>query len=523
MPFSDPNAAAAANARNGLSNLASFLYEQQVTKPAVQAQTAATQAQTLGTQAQTAETQARTQMMGPQTDALRQEIIAQTLKNNSDRFSLFSQHPGINADAITAAGNGVPQDTDISTASPSPNAGFESPQVSTSTAGQGASGGQAGSSPSPTPNIPRNVNQAGSSTQGAPLPGKFPPDNNDYLAPSLTQSGTQPFRPAATPPVSIAPPVVAPVKAAAPVGDFDYRKELGTPFSALPAGAQTELLKQMRTPFVKAGLPVSDQELIGHYQQLQAQMIPNPMNNPELMLTGISDGKPNFVSRAALREFGGGGGNQGGASRIFDPTLGHYVDNPAWTKPAEVESTQSSLDSNTQAQKLLDSAKSALVADPSIVGPKILGQGAANLTRSGEAMVGRPANKTAEATLRRFQSGGFLTSLGGLKGVGRLDIPVVEAAKKGMPEQGDTLETWQNYLEQAQNALTQNRNALLQEYKQQTGGNGSLPPVDVAPGVSAPGASQAPAAGSALSPEQAKALPKGTRFLGQDGQYHIVR
>ena len=145
----------------------------------------------------------------------------------------------------------------------------------------------------------------------------------------------------------------------------------------------------------------------------------------------------------------------------------------------------------------------------------------ANLTRSGEAIAGHPANKTAEATIRRFQSGGFLTSLGGLKGVGRLDIPVVEAAKKGMPEQSDTVETWQKYFEQAQNALTANRQALLQEYGGQTGGKASLPPVDVgSPSVSAPGATPAPTASAVpvLTPEQAKAAPKGTHYQTTDGR-----
>ena len=514
MPFTDPNAAAAANAGRGLANLANFIYEQQVSKPQAQAQTAQTQATTQATQ---------------------QETQARTLANKQALFEQLSAHPIINPDAIDAAANA--QTTDTSTQANAPQSSTTS--MPNGPVGDGESGPAPAGSVKTVNNTPAGgeVNMAGSSRQGPDtISTNLPPLDNDSLAPSLTAPGKSVFgvsSPAGTsgqPGVSATPPVTSPVSPVPPIsspgktpGSFSYRDNLGTPIDQLPDAARTELLNQMRKPFTAAGLPVTDQELIGHYQQAQAQMIPNPMRNPNLMLTGIHGGQPDFVSRTALQEFGGGagGGNQGNAARIFDVTLGHYVDNPAFTKPTDVESTQSSLDSNTQAQKLLDSAKAALAANPSVVGPKLLGQTVANLTRSGEAIAGHPANKTAEATIRRFQSGGFLTSLGGLKGVGRLDIPVVEAAKKGMPEQSDTAETWQKYFEQAQNALTANRQALLQEYGGQTGGKASLPPVDGGlPSVSAPGATPAPTASAVpvLTPEQAKAAPKGTHYQTTDGR-----
>lgn len=511
MPFSDPNAVAAANARAGLGNLASFLYRQQVEKPAMQAQTA-------GTQATTAQTQARTAMMGPETQSIDLANTAQGLKNTADSYNNAFLQSGYDVDKALKVANG--QTTDVSPGAPSSD-------------NAGSSGGSPGSVSSPA--LPNTLlpTQAGSSTQGAPLPDKFSPDNNDYLSPSRTQPGTRPFvtnplrgpttSPApVTSPVSPIPPVTSPSALSTPDGQWDRQKLLTTPFAALPPKVQQSILEDMRTPFTTAKLPIPDAALVAHYQQQQSAYYPTAMQRISGMIpVKGSVGGFDFVNPDAAAAFGDAGGNQAGKARIFNPTTGQMENNNAFTKPADVESTQSSLDSNTQAQKLLDSARQALDADPSIVGPKILGQTVANLTRSGEALAGQPKNKTAEATLRRFQSGGFLTSLGGLKGVGRLDIPVVEAAKKGMPEQGDTLDTWKAYLDQAQNALTLNRNALLQEYSGQTEGASALPPVDVSPGVSAPKASAS--SEQALSPAQARTLPKGTLFLGQDNQYHIVK
>lgn len=508
MGFVDPNAAAAANARAGLGNLANFLYEQQVTKPAAQAQTA-------GIQAQTQDTLARLPQITAQTQGLQLGNVAQGLKNVSDSYNNAFLQSGYDVDKALKVANG--QTTDVPS---SDNAG--------------SSGGSPGSVSSPT--LPNTLppTQAGSSTQGAPLPGKFPPDNNDYLSPSLTQSGTQPFvtnplrGPTTTPapvtsPVSPVPPVTSSAAPSAPEGKWDRQKLLTTPWASLPPKVQDSILEDMRTPFITAKLPIPDAALVAHYQQQQSAYYPTAMQRISRMVPVKGNvGGFDFVNPEAATELGGDGVLPPGTYR--DWLNGGKIEtqpNAASLSPENVESTQANLDSNTQAQKLLDSARQALDADPSIVGPKILGQTAANLTRSGEAIAGHPANKTAEATLRRFQSGGFLTSLGGLKGVGRLDIPVVEAAKKGMPEQGDTLDTWKKYLDQAQTALTLNRNALLQEYSGQTKGGSALPPVDVSPGVSAP---VAPASSEqALSPAQARTLPKGTRFLGQDNQYHIVK
>lgn len=543
MPFTDPNAAAAANARAGLGNVANFLYEQQVQKPA--------------TQAQTAETQARTAMMVPQTQALQSEIVAQTLQNKANLFQQLSQHPIINTDAINAAVNGA-QTTDVPQAPASTNAGTESPQVSTSTAGQGASGGEAGSSSSPTPNIPRTSPQldssAGSETfdsSGNPTnarpaanttkPGTLAqpklPYTNDELSPLVTQPGLHPFsetpaRGATTSPTPVTSPVspvpaikspASPASPASPKGNFDYRNELGTPFYALPQAAQTELLSQMRKPFDNAGLPVSDQELIGHYQQLQSQMIPPLMQNPNFIPTGVHGGQVEGVFGNAIDRFGGGGtstGNSANQARIFDPTVGHYVDNPAFTKPADVQSTQSDLANLDQADTMVSQAKNAIKTNPSVVG-KIGGSWMGNLTRAGESVVGNSGNYAGEREVQQFLSKQFLNTLQDLH-VGRVLEKEYNAVVDGMPQQSDPPEVWNNFFNsRLEPFLAKVRASKEQELNAQTGGQPQsiLPPVSVGPSVSAPKSS---ASGmQTFSPEEAAKLPKGYgSFMGTNGKLY---
>lgn len=517
MPFTDPNASAAANAGQGLNRLANFLYEQQVTKPAQQAQTAETQTQT---------------------QAIQGQITAQQLQNKQALFEQLSNHPIINPDAINAAANGTSQATDISTA---PNAS----QVNTTAPVTGAAGdGYSGPAPASAsitqlPNTPAGgtPNQAGSSRQGPDtIASKLPPVSDDDLAPSLTKPGRSVFgvsSPAgtpgqpgasATPPVtssvSPSPSVTSPAASAVPNGGFDFRKELGTPFSALPPTAQTELLKQMRQPFVKAGLPVTDQELIGHYQNAQSQMIPPPMMRAGFVPTTLQDGKVNGVFTGGLDALNNGGGNQGGSARIFDPTLGHFVDNPAYTKPAEVASTQSDLAALDQADTMTAQAKAAITANPSVVGP-ISGSAVGNATRWVEGAVGSGEHRAQARDVQQFLSKQFLTTLQDLH-VGRVLEKEYTAVMDGMPTQTDSAQTWNKFFStRLEPFLSKVRGSKQQELNAQTGQpQASLPPVSVGPNVATPTAS--PSGGiQTFTPEQVKALPKGYgSFRGTNGKIY---
>lgn len=544
--FVDPNAAAASNARGALGNIANFLYEQAVTKPAVQAQTAQTQAQTQATQQNTA-----VQAIG--IPSLKQQAI-------------FATHPGISKNTLTST---RPQSTDTST-------GANSPQSSTTSdvtgpAGDGQSGPAPASAMSPQlPNTPAGgtVNQAGSSTQGAssetgvsaPQPGtliqkpRLAPIDSDELSPvSLTRPSTPagtPGQPGATntPPatgMSTTPSITAPVSPSAPVNQpetFDLRQHLGDDIASYPPWKQDQILDDLRAPFEKAKIPVSDAQLVAHYREQQSAYYPSAMQRVKGMVPTTAEVNGfKFVNPNASEEVGGTAGAPPGNQPLMMAPNGTYVANPAYATPEKVKETEDTLATFDQLNQQAQAARDIVKNHPNIVGP-VMGTGVGGGLRWAQQATGLANSQgkdgltdyEARDQMGQFLSGQFLSSLSQLH-VGRVLETEYQAVQQKMAHATSTPKTWDTffektltpYLDKARQAqeillktqtgqtLTPEDKAFAQKFDLVAGPQSRLPQVNLSPSVGAPGAA---ASVPTLTPEQAKAAPKGTHYKTVDGR-----
>lgn len=538
MGFSDPNAAAAANARAGLGSLANFLYEQQVTKPAAQAQTA-------GIQAQTQDTLARLPL-------IQQQVASQKIQNAVAGRAAAIQNLGLHSGALESIANGgTSQATDIPTAPPSPSAGLESPQVSTGSERSGSSGGSPGSNSSPT--LPNTLppTQAGSPTQGAPLPGKFPPDNNDYLSPLLVHPGLHPFSetpargatttPApVTSPVSVSAPVVPPGTATpAQSGAWKFQDHLLDDIDDLPPGVKPAMLDQWRKQMADQGFNISDQESEGNYRQMQQAAYPNIMRSMlasgKYTILGLNEnGTPKLV-RTDLLQSGNAGLPPGTYRDWVNGGDIKTAPNAASYSPEKLEETKSGLDQIAEAQKQIQLTKEAIARTPGIVSGGKVGEWAGNAGREIQSdasgitggRIGTTTPAADQAQLQRFQAGVFLDGLIGLKGIGRMDVPVVEGDKKTIPSAGQPPKAWSDYFDDLSAKLAKKQQAYSEEYAAQLKGAGqpeqTLPnAVDVQAPVNPVGNQTQSSTAVTKAPgtytkETYKSLAPGTWFQWADG------
>ena len=500
--FTDPNAQAANNAGRGLANLANFIYQQQVTKPEVQAQTAQTQAQTGFLQ-------------GPQTEQLRQQITAAQLQNQMAKLAAAHQTLTFAPEAPSFG----TQTTDTSTQA-------NAPQVrSTPSVTGAAGGGDAGPAPSgsqlpPVDNTPAGgaINMAGSSRQGPDtISTKFPPISNDELSPSLTQPGKSVFRvssPAgtpgqpgstATPPgpsaTSPVPPAVSPSAQKEPL---DLSQYIGKPFDSLTPNVQQEVIARGRQHFVNAGVPggISDPEIVGHWNAQQAQTI-----NPLALKGGMTpvSGEVNgikYVNSAALN------GEGSGTGQILYDAYGNPHENKNFGAPAQVQSDEEDAGNLNRAQAMLDQAKDALKNNPKLVGSSP-GVAVSDKWREGKALVGAPEALTQQNALDRFGAGEFLNILGSVH-IGRVTQQEAnQFQKEGITRSGHTAADWDRYFQSAQKAIDTRQNAVKEKLQKE---GGTLPPISLSPSVSAPATGE-------LTREQAQVVPVGKPFRFNGGTY----
>jgi hypothetical protein len=562
--FSDPNAQAAANAGRGLSNLGNFLYEQQVQKPAIQAQTAATTAGAAQTTAQTQALQQQTGMQGLELPTLQQQAIIAT-------------HPGVSKNTLEST---QPQSTDVSTQGYAPQSST-TPDVTAGAMGSGSSGGSPGSMSSPVLPNTQPPSQAGSSTQGAssesgisaPQPGtlvqpKLKPTlgafDSDELSPVAL---TKPSAPVATgsnsgatstpPPTGMStispltPPVSPDASITAPEKPFDLRQHLGDDIGSYPQWKRDQILADLRKPFIDKGVPVpSDAYLTGYYRDQQAAYYPTMaqrigsggMVPIKATLGGPGGGSAEYVNPNAAGEISANGGNEvngsAGSNQMYLGPDGTWHENKNFTPADKVQATQSTIAESNNALKLGNEAMQAIEDNPRLVGP-VGGQQVGHLARQAEAVAGSPQNLTGESKLNQFQSKEFLETLGTLH-VGRVTDKEYQAVMATMPRRDEPAQAWKDWNKSHFQPLMKTINdSLQQELKTQQGGTQqggtqqggtqqggtqqALPNVDVSAPVGAPGqaAPQSNGGLQTFTVEQMKALPKGYgSFMGTNGRVY---
>ena len=499
--FQDPNAAAAANAGRGLANLGNFIYEQQVTKPAVQAQTAAT---TAGT----AQTQAQTQL-------LKQQMTSGQMQQNAAKLqilreSLFSPDQD--------------QATDVSTQGNAPQSST-TPGVTTGAMGAGSSGSSPGSMSSPVLPNTQPPNQAGSSTQGAssesglsaPKPGTLAqpklkptlaPFDSDELSPVAL---TRPSAPVATgsnsgatstpPPTGMTttPSITPPVSPSASVTQPDIlAPALGKNYDQLTPAQQAEMLQRGHSKLEKAGFGgrISNAGLVKEWNDQQAGTVPlaqrpagSVVTTGEVPLAGGGTGK--LLNPAAAQTIGGSDLPEGSYRDVY---TGEIKTDPNHALPAEAAETQNTLSSISQLRQKVADARAAIgrTTGPAtaVVGGGSAVQEGRHWVREGKSaaaslsggIIGSTIPAQDESALGQFTSGQFINSLGALKGIGRMDIPVVEGVKGGILTAAQPPEIWEKYLDTVDKALSDKEKIVTNELGKQTRGTKTtLPHVDITP------------------------------------------
>jgi hypothetical protein len=508
--FSDPNAAAAGNARGALGNIANFLYEQAVTKPAVQAQTAQTQAQTQATQQNTA-----IQAIG--IPSLQQQAV-------------FATHPGVSKNTLTST---HPMSTDVST-------GANAVQSSTTSTPSGAAGdGQSGPPPASSmspqlPNTPAGgtVNQVGSSTQGAssessvsaPKPGtlaqpKFPLSDEDID--KLGANGISVVRPSAPvatgsasgatsspPPTGMATPPVSPsASVKQPEPGFNLREHLGEDMGSYPQWKQDQILADLRQPFIDKKVPVpSDAALTGYFRDQQSAYYPSVMQRVKnLTPVGAEVNGVKYANMDAV--------NSDNPQQVVGP--GGVVENKNFRNPDQIASAKEELANMNQIDTEAKAAQDAIKNDPSLVGT-IGGSKAGNLVRSGESAVGHPANKEGEIAVKRFLTSQQLSALTNLH-LGRITQLEYDGIMQGLPQQSSPKEVWDNYFAKEYGPKTEARRAAINSTLPKS--EQKLPSVSLSAPVTAPDQASAGVPLPVMqTPADAKKLAPGTWFQTPSGQ-----
>ena len=502
--FQDPNAAAAANAGRGLANLGNFIYEQTVTKPAVQAQTAQTMAQTGGVQAST-----QAQQLANKAATL--AYGHQTLDFGSGSSNGASVNP---PDASAAFHSIAPSmATDISTPA-------NASQTRTVTAGSGSGTGSEPAAASASITSQNNTPAAGQtssvgpsgttdSNQGVPKAPQFQLSQSDLANLSANDipvkpPGTfdlstvrTPKSPAGTPVAGAAPGTSAPATvppgtagsplsaqpSPAPLGQTpqmasgDVRdRNAGKAWDEITPGDKQELLSRGHAQLQKLGVDDSDSSIGSTWNNQQlASRTPLAMRQG-LTLTSADVNGMKFVSTALMNGDVAGTNNAGSnPAFIFRPD-GTVGPNPDHAEPKVFKETQEDLNALDTAQRSLTEIGTAMSADPQLVGT-ITGERPGNVTRAIESgasaisggRIGSTENYAGQKLLEQFKSGKFLDALGSMHGIGRMDVPIVEQAKKQIPDQNAPLSRWQDYLSDQQADLNKRRQATLEEYKRQGG------------------------------------------------------
>ena len=566
------NNQAAATLASAGENLRNYLYQQAVQKPAIQAQTAAT---TAGT----AQTQAQTQL-------LKQQMTSGQMQQNAAKLqilreSLFSPDQD--------------QATDTSTQGNAPQSST-TPGVTTGAMGAGSSGSSPGSMSSPVLPNTQPPNQAGSSTQGAssesglsaPKPGtgnsagvpqatsdttqanlKFagfptlPPlsgaELNDHQAvrspagTSIAGAAPSTGTPATPPPtgLSTTPSLTPPVSPAANIRQPDIlAPALGQTYDRLTPEQQAEVLRRGHSKLAGAGFGgfISDAGMVKEWNEQQQSTVPlaqrpasSVVTTGEVPLAGGGTGK--LLNPAAAQTIGGSDLPEGSYRDVY---TGEIKTDPNHALPAEAAETQNTLSSISQLRQKVADARAAIgrTTGPAtaVVGGGSAVQEGRHWVREGESaaaslsggIIGKTIPAQDESTLGQFTSGQFINSLGALKGIGRMDIPVVEGVKGGILTAAQPPEIWEKYLDTVDKALSDKEKIVTNELGKQTRGTKTtLPPVDItgqkvnmvknADGTwSAPPASSSAPAKSSLpvmqTPEEAKQkLAPGTWFQTPQG------
>jgi uncharacterized protein (DUF697 family) len=557
--FVDPNAAAASNARGVLGNIGNFLYEQQVQKPAVQAQTAQTQAGT-------AQTQVQTQL-------LQQQLAAGTMQQNLARLQLARQNlfsPDQNTDLEGSQVNPPdastafrPQATDVSTSAATPSSAMGSTVSASDTGSMGpnSSGGQPGSSSSPTAAIHPPVSGVGPGTgnsAGVPQAVDWTkpnvPTRPTRLAPLPSSdlsdvSLTKPSTPAGTPgqsgttatvpgpsAVSPLPAVTSPASLSRSQSPDILSSALGKTYDQLTPEQQAEVLRRGHSKLTGAGFGglISDAGMVKEWNEQQQATTPlasrpagATVTTGKVPLAGGGEG--NIINADATQTIGGAGLPEGTYRDVY---TGEIKTDPNHATPPQAAETQDTLSSISQMRQKIANARTAINRTPGIVGGGGIVQGVKGKIREGESAasdlsggkMGTTIPAEDEASLGLFTSGQFINSLAALKGIGRMDIPVVEGVKGGIISAGQPLATWKSYLDTVDKALSDKEKIVNDEFTRQTkGSKTALPqldsshlPVDAgAPGQSTTGGLKT------FTPEQVKALPKGYgQFMGSNGKIY---
>jgi hypothetical protein len=539
--FVDPNAAAASNARGVLGNIGNFLYEQQVQKPAIQAQTAATQAGTEQTQVQTQALQQQIASGAMQQKAAQLQLLRQNLFSPDQDSGSGQVNPPDASDAFK------PQATDVPTSAASAASAMGSAVTAPDTGAMGSnsSGGQPGSSSSPTASVRPPVSGVGPGTgnsAGVPqavdwtkpnIPTtKLAPISSDELSPVAL---TRPSSPVATgsnsgatstlpgpSAVSPLPAVTSPASPSRSQSQDILRPVLGQTYDQLTPEQQAEVLRRGHSKLAGIGFGglISDQGMIKEWNDQAQQTVPMArLPSGAVITTGETTlpngGKASFVNPDATQTIGGAGLPEGTYRDIY---TGEIKTDPNHATPPQAAETQDTLSSISQMRQKIADARAAIKRTPSIVGGGGIVQGVKEKVREGESAisdlsgdkVGTTIPAEDEAALGLFTSGQFINSLAGLKGIGRMDIPVVEGVKGGIIKAGQPLTTWTKYLDTVDKALAVKEGIVNDELTRQTKGSSptlpqlnksQLPVTPSAPSVNSPSGPPT------LTPEQYKALP----------------
>lgn len=594
MAFSwnNDNGTAASNARGGLEGLANFLYQQQVLKPQVQAQTQ--------------EALARTGL-------LKGELTAQDIANINAHYAQIAANPNaIDYDAAANAAvsgpglgsKGAAQPTDVPPTTP-PAVGNPNNAANGAPAGtipSGYSGGSALTTPSPTPNIPRragdssgqSVTSAGANASGPftlppgtdhqgsgaesgvsdivpspapddksaaivagrvklnqaraavglpPLPAQTLPDvtagtgnavttpgQSAGLAGTGSVMGVTPAASRNTPPI-VQPNIGQPPGAAPKLTGDDLRN---MQIWEMPPAAQQHILQQLRAPYTKAGLPISDEALAGIFTQNKMRSLP-----------------PAFLRQGAVLDTFGPEGIKGHFPQpgqglppvdlsgdvshlpVQVPGLhGEPVNNPAYLPPEKIKDARDDLATINQARQILDNTRGILTSNPELIGPGNLsmltgGGKIANARRSLGAKVsaGGEAELAKQKQLQQYEVGQILDMLQTLH-LGRVTELEYKQLVGKNPSQSDPIENWHQNLARVEQLLqtkyenianqVRGQGLEVQPYSPTPVGAPKLPGVNLPPsGIQAPATPR-----SYKSWEEAAQLPAGTHFIGPDGQHY---
>jgi hypothetical protein len=496
MPFTDPNAAASANASRGMSNLSNFIYQQQVQKPQAQAQTAAIQSQTAAIQSQT---------------------TAQKMANVSQRTQQLLQSAEYGdadgVDAAVAAANApttVSPSVDPNTApAPNPASSGGSPMsgaspVSANTLPPNSAADSATASPLPSPKLNTDWTP-GAFPGSAPL---GPPSDNPVGIPLTNPPrATAPLPPVA--PVSAAPPVVAAPPVEKP---WSIRDNLTTPFVKLPPAAQDYMIAQERKRFAAEGIPISRSQLVDNYNQRQSAYYPTlPQWITNMTPLSADMGGIKFINSDAAASINQGGGDN--PPFIFDPTTGKNVANPDHRTPDQISTGLDRISTLNQSQVLADAAKQGIEDFPSVVGASGGGK-AGSLVRFGQELAGNAKARQAQKAVQDFLGSQTLFALNDLK-AGRINQTTYEGEIEALPKENWPAASWDEYFKkqfqpkQDANMASAKVGVPKSSLPQQTLGD-----VGVATPVTTPGAPSPD--GPILTPAQAAAAKPGTRYRRSD-------